>query len=90
MLSAPFGVKFFPVSDNCVPALREQIAEGDPLDTKCSSRKTGQEQESHKSTRLCFAGGWVRGRGHDLNSVLQKVEKRSQGEHGEQSPREAT
>lgn len=36
--------------------------------------RTGAEG-SHKSTRLCFVGSWVRG--HKLISVLQKVGKRS-------------
>lgn len=35
----PSWLRFFPVSDNFVLALREQSAAGDPLDTKCSSRK---------------------------------------------------
>lgn len=80
-LSAPFGTRFFPVFDNCLHSLKEKSAAGGPLDTKCSSRKRRKGPEGpHKSTRIYFAGGWVRERGHELNSVLQKVDKRSQGE----------
>lgn len=63
------------MSDNCLHALREQSAAGAHLTQSAAPGKdrTGAEV-SHKSTRLCFAGG--RGRGHELNSVLQKAGKK--------------